>query len=349
MTRLADALQRANQRTEPAPPPAVVAAPTSVAPAPEAPPPLPPAPAPPSNRPPINHAAARAAVASAAKAISRAPASSPRRADAHPALRRPDPPPVRTGGTSLIAAPSTDVLTAWRSDPDLVGKLVGTEGFSGAAQEQYRKLAAILHHAQGDRGVKVIMTSSALPGEGKSLTAVNLALTLSESYHRRVLLIDADLRRPTVQRLFAIPPIGGLNDGLKGAEDRPMALTTVGERLFVLPAGRPEADPMSGLTSDRMRRLIAQAASSFDWVIVDSPPVGLLPDASLLSAIVDGVLLVVRAGKAPFSLVKRTVESISHERILGVVMNAIDVAHDRNAGGYYEYYGGGTYGAPNTK
>jgi len=188
-----------------------------------------------------------------------------------------------------------------------------------------------------------------MPGEGKSLTAVNLALTLSDSYQRRVLLIDADLRRPTVQRIFGIPPIAGLNDGLKAAEDRAMALTAVSERMFVLPAGRPEADPMSGLTSDRMRRLITQAATTFEWVIVDSPPVGLLPDASLLSAIVDGVLLVVRAGKAPFSLVKRTVESLSHDRILGVVMNAIDVAHDRNAGGYYEYYGGGNYGAPNSR
>ena len=103
---------------------------------------------------------------------------------------------------------------------------------------------------------------------------------------------------------------------------------------------------MSGLTSDRMRRLIAQAASAFDWVIVDTPPVGLLPDASLLSAFVDGVLLVVRAGKAPFALVKRTVEAITHDRILGVVMNAIDLAHDRNAGGYYEYYGAGYYGTP---
>jgi protein-tyrosine kinase len=350
MTRLADALQRANQITDSVPPSAVVAHSSAPAPAVVAPAPVAAPVAAPANRPPVNGSAARGAVAPAK--LTRRPAPVAPAGDSHPALaspRRPEAPPVRIGGTGLIAAPSNDILTTWRSDPELVGKLVGTEGFSGAAQEQYRKLAAILHHAQVERGVKVIMTSSALPGEGKSLTAVNLALTLSESYHRRVLLIDADLRRPTVQRIFGIPPIAGLNDGLKASEDRPMALTSVCERLFVLPAGRPEADPMSGLTSDRMRRLIAQAASAFEWVIVDSPPVGLLPDASLLSAIVDGVLLVVRAGKAPFSLVKRTVESISHERILGVVMNAIDVAHDRNAGGYYEYYGGGYYGAPNTK
>lgn len=246
---------------------------------------------------------------------------------------------------TLIAAPSGErQLRTWRTDPELVGKLVGTEGFSSAALEQYRKLAATLHHAQGERGIKVVMTASALPGEGKSLTAVNLALTLSESYHRRVFLVDADLRRPTVQRIFGLPPLAGLNEGLKADQDRPMAVTQVSDRLSVLPAGRPEADPMSGLTSDRMRRLVAQAASAFDWVIIDTPPIGILPDASLLSQLVDGVLLVVRAGKAPFPLVKRTVDAISHERILGVVMNALDYAHDRNAGGYYSYYGYGYYG-----
>jgi protein-tyrosine kinase len=189
------------------------------------------------------------------------------------------------------------------------------------------------------------MTASALPGEGKSLTAVNLALTLSESYQRRVFLVDADLRRPTVQRIFGLPAIAGLNEGLKGSQDRPMAVTLISDRLCVLPAGRPEADPMSGLTSDRMRRFVLQARSAFDWVIIDTPPVGLLPDASLLAEFVDGVLLVVRAGKAPFALVKRTVEAITHERILGVVMNAVDYAHDRNAGGYYEYYGYGGHGS----
>jgi capsular exopolysaccharide synthesis family protein len=258
--------------------------------------------------------------------------------------------PLGPGGTSLIALqPGQSELRGWRTDPELVGKLLGTEGFSSAALEQYRKLAATLHHAQTANGIKVIMMASALPGEGKSLTAVNLALTLSESYHRRVFLVDADLRRPTVQRIFGLPPIGGLNEGLKASEDRPMAATKISERLFVLPAGRPEADPMSGLTSERMRRFIAQAASAFDWVIVDTPPVGLLPDASLLAAFVDGVLLVVRSGKAPFQLVKRTVEAITHDRILGVVMNAVDYAHDRNAGGYYEYYGAGYYGTPGQK
>jgi protein-tyrosine kinase len=262
-----------------------------------------------------------------------------------PPASRPVPSRTPEGAAPLIAAPSEQSqLTTWRTDPEVVGKLVGTEGFSAGALEQYRKLAATLHHAQAERGVKVVMTSSSLPGEGKSLTAINLALTLSESYHRRVILIDADLRRPTVQRVFGLPTITGLDEGLKAPTDRPMPVIQISERLFVLPAGRPNPDPLSGLTSDRMKRLVTQAANAFDWVLIDTPPVGLLPDANLLASCVDGVLLVVRSGKAPFSLVKRTVETIGHDRILGVVMNAIDLAHDRNAGGYYEYYGYGYYG-----
>ena len=307
MTRLADALERANRAPDPAPQRAAAPAPAA---------------APKQQGQGHARRLQPAAIVAAAAAEARQP-----------------------GGTPLLAMPRDgDKSIAWRDDPQLVGKLLGTDGFSGAALEQYRKLAATLHHAQNERGIRVIMTASALPGEGKSLTAVNLALTLSESYRKRVLLIDADLRRPTVQRVFGLPPIGGLNEGLKLTEDRAMAVTQISDQLFVLPAGRPEADPMSGLTSDRMRRLITQAAASFDWVIIDTPPVGLLPDASLLADFVDGVLLVVRAGKAPFSLVKRTVEAITHDRILGVVMNAVDYAHDRNAGGYYEYYGYGYYG-----
>src|SRR3954452_19027915 len=301
MTRLADALERANRAPD--------AAPERAAPA--------PGPAPKHH----GHGHGRARRLQSPAIV---------------AARSATPGPQPVTDTSLIGMPEDgDISTLWRSDPQLVGKLLGTEGFSGAALEQYRKLAATLHHAQSERGIKVIMTASALPGEGKSLTAVNLALTLSESYHKRVLIIDADLRRPTVQRIFGLPPIAGLNEGLKAKHDHPM---------MVLPAGRPESDPMSGLTSDRMRRLITQAGKAFDWVIVDTPPVGLLPDASLLADIVDGVLLVVRAGKAPFRMVKLTVDSITHERILGVVMNAVDVAHDRNAGGYYEYYGDGYHG-----
>jgi protein-tyrosine kinase len=252
---------------------------------------------------------------------------------------------------SLLAIPTrSDEVISWRTNPETVGKLVGTEGFSGAAVEQYRKLAATLHHNQLEQGLKIVMTSSALPGEGKSLSACNLALTLSESYQKKVLLIDADLRRPSIQRVFGIPPISGLNEGLKAERDVPISVIQISQRLTVIPAGRPEQDPIGGLTSERMKRLLTQASAAYDWVIVDTPPVGLLPDASLITSLTGGVLLVVRCGKAPYSLIKRTVEALGHDRIIGVIMNAVDFAHDRNAGGYYEYYGYGYYGtAPGKK
>jgi capsular exopolysaccharide synthesis family protein len=253
-------------------------------------------------------------------------------------------------GASLITVPTgQDLPSEWRNDPELVGKLVGTEGFGHAALEQYRKLAATLHHAQVDRGLKVVMTTSALPSEGKSLSAVNMALTLSESYQKRVLLVDADLRRPTIQRMFGLPSNNGLIEGLRSVQEHPMAVSQITERLFVLPAGRPDPDPIGALTSLRMKRVLAHAAGLFDWVMVDTPPLGLLPDASLVADFVDGVLLVVRCGKAPFSLVKRTVDGVGRDRIIGVIMNAVDTAHDRNAGGYYEYYGAGYHGTPGGK
>jgi capsular exopolysaccharide synthesis family protein len=258
--------------------------------------------------------------------------------------------PASGAGVLLTMPKEGDAIRdGWRNDPELVGKLVGTEHVSSGALEQYRKLAATLHHTQEERGIQCVMTASSLPSEGKSLTASNLALTLTESYHRKVLLIDADLRRPTVQRLFGLTMLSGLDEGLKSKTDRPMSIVQLSERLFALPAGRPDPDPLSGLTSDRMRRLVQEAKGLFDWIIIDTPPVTLLPDANLLAANVDGVLLVVRAGKTPFQLVKRTVDTIGHERILGVVMNAVDYRHDRNAGGYYEYYGAGYYGVSKKK
>jgi protein-tyrosine kinase len=230
-------------------------------------------------------------------------------------------------------------------DRGIEERVVVSKAMPPVSVEQYRRLAATLHHAQADRGIKRVMVTSAVTGEGKSLTATNLALTLSQSYRRRVLLIDADLRRPSLHRIFQVQNVFGLTEGLKARDERQLAIVEISEYLSLLTAGRPDPDPMSGLTSDRMRRLISQAGKAFDWVIVDTPPVGLLPDASLLAEFVDGVLLVVRAGKAPFALVKRTVDAITHDRILGVVMNAVDYAHDRNAGGYYEYYGYGAHGS----
>jgi protein-tyrosine kinase len=220
-------------------------------------------------------------------------------------------------------------------------KVVVDADTNPASVEQYRRLAAVLHHAQNERGLRVIMVTSALPGEGKTLTASNLALTLSESYQRRVLLVDADLRRPSIHQLFALPSLSGLSDGLRSVEDRKLTLVEVSSHLTVLPAGRPDPDPMSVLTSSRMQYVLDEAREKFDWVIVDTPPVGLMPDAHLLAAMVDGALLIIGAGMSPHRAVAKAADVIGRDRILGVVLNRV-ARNDMSHGSYYYLY----YGAP---
>jgi protein-tyrosine kinase len=170
----------------------------------------------------------------------------------------------------------------------------------------------------------VIAVTSSVSGEGKTLLAANLALTLSRSYMRQVLLIDADLRRPGLHRLFGIPSQDGIRSALESVRGGlPVAIQEVAPRLALLPAGKPVRDPISSLASDAMQQLVGSAASTFDWVILDTPPVGMLPDVGLLSSLSDAVLLVVEAGRVRYDLVQRTVESIGADRIFGVVLNKV--------------------------
>jgi capsular exopolysaccharide synthesis family protein len=153
--------------------------------------------------------------------------------------------------------------------------------------ERFRRLAASLHHAQLVDGLRTVMVTSADPGDGKTLTSANLALTLSESYRRQVLLVDADLRRPSLHDVFRVPNVVGLNEGLKASQDMKLQVLRITDTLTLLPAGRPDPDPMSSLTSTRMGEILKEGAARFDWVIVDTAPVGLLADANLLSTMVE--------------------------------------------------------------
>jgi capsular exopolysaccharide synthesis family protein len=217
-------------------------------------------------------------------------------------------------------------------------KLVVSPKLPPALREQYRRLGATLHHAQTESGLKTLMITSAVPEEGKTLTAANIALTLSESYQRRVLLIDADLRRPSLDDIFEIPKVFGLSELLTTSPERTASLIQVSNHLSLLPAGAPDSDPMSKLTSDRMRRLIEEASSSFEWVIIDTPPVGILTDAKLLGSMVDAALVVIRAGKTPAALVQRAVESLGRNRILGVVLNRVEMQAEHGGEAYYGAY-----------
>jgi receptor protein-tyrosine kinase len=221
-----------------------------------------------------------------------------------------------------------------------LGKVVVGPNAESALVEQYRRLGAALHHHQLQSGARTLMVTSAVAAEGKTLTATNLALTLSHSYQRRVLLVDADLRRPSIHEILRLPNMTGLGDCLRNPDKATPRFHAVAPNFSALTAGKADSDPMAGLVSDTMNRLLSEAAQQFDWVIVDTPPVALLPDANLLAAMIDTAVLVISARVTPYPLVRRAIEAIGEQRILGVVLNRMSKADMVAA---YSYYGYGAY------
>jgi capsular exopolysaccharide synthesis family protein len=219
-------------------------------------------------------------------------------------------------------------------DPDVTARLV-TGGLGAAPLEQYRRLAAALLETQSEGGPTTVMLTSAVPNEGKTLTTVNLALTLSESYDRRVLIVDADLRWPSVHHVLGVSNARGLSEALEDGNTE-LPTVAVSERLSVLTAGKPGPTPLAGLSSPRMTSLLADCARCFDWVLIDSPPVGLLSDAQLLARLAGAVILVIGAGDAPAAAIARAVADIGEECIVGTVLNRVDAKHTLD--GYYEDY-----------
>ena len=259
------------------------------------------------------------------------------------AARAAEAPATEIGGGAR--EPRTQPATAGRQDRPAgiearaAERLVAADGASPHLVEQFRSLAATLLRAQGERPLKSLLVTSPSPGDGKSHVALNLALTLSDSYHRRVLLVDADLRRPTLHRVFRLTDSRGLSEALRADADEKVATAEVAENLTLLPAGKPEASLLAGLASGRMKRIVSDAAAAFDWVIVDSPPVGVLADAHLVSEAVDAAIIVIRAGVTQFPDLAAAVDTLGQSRVLGVVLNAIDPSDMRGESYYSHYYG----------
>jgi len=246
-------------------------------------------------------------------------------AEAHPESAASDPTLIGEAEATVDVAFSR----AWKD------RLAISESAKPELVEQFRSLAAALLRLRASANLKVVMVTSAEPGDGKTFVAVNLALVLSESYRRRVLLVDADLRRPSIREFSEISDRPGLSEALKARADQKLSVLRISETLTLLPAGRPDPDPMSGLTSARMKHIVNEAAARFDWVVLDVPPMGPVPDASLLAGMTDGTLLVVRAGQTPCAAVQKAIEGLGRDRILGVVLNGADYEGTTYYGGYY--------------
>ena len=250
-----------------------------------------------------------------------------------PALRPVE--PVRRSRPDVESRPSPARRAKISVDGDAQARLV-TGTSSAVSVEQYRKLAAVLHEEQARTQLKTVIVTSAVPGEGKTLTVNNLALTLSEAYARRVLVIDADLRAPSLHTALNISNDRGLAEALN--EDQPLPFVQVSSTLTVLPAGTPGPTPLAGLSSARMAEILEECASKFDWVLIDTPPVGVLPDAQVLARLAGAVLFVVGAGATPAATVERAIVELGGpDAIFGVVLNRVEERRIPSANYYGRY------------
>jgi len=202
--------------------------------------------------------------------------------------------------------------------------------------EQYRTLRTQVFHAAERQLAQIIVVTSAVAGEGKTSTALNLAWAMAQSKEKRVLVIDSDLRRPNVATYLGLTPKVGLGELLNGECEALSAIIRISDHeLYVLPVSREAPNPAELLTSERLAEALAALRKYFDFILIDSPPVVPFADARLLANHADAVMMVVRAGAAPYSTVERAVEALPEGRILGVVLNGAESAEESN---YYDYY-----------
>jgi len=241
-----------------------------------------------------------------------------------------DPPDRPCSSTPADVAPGAEL-------DDHLASLLSPNSFEA---DQYRVLRQFIERVRAGKEIKVLGVTSPAAGDGKTTTAINLAATLAQSQGARVLLVDADLRRPFVAASLGLGTDTN-GPGLAGAVvDDGLALETVIRKtpynLDVLPAGVPPDNAYEVLDSGCLGRLLADARSSFDWVVLDMPPVLLVPDCRLMSQWVDGYLVVVVAHRTPRRLLAETLNAIDQSKVLGIVFNG----DERQLSGYYQsYYG----------
>ena len=225
----------------------------------------------------------------------------------------------------------------WRLDPGSSVFLNLKAGEGGP--ERFRTLRSRLYKIASARKLKRVLITSSVAAEGKTFVASNLAQAIVQQPELRVLLIDADLRAPRLHLVFGAPNCPGLSDYLRGdADEYTVIQKGMKENLFLIPSGSLVPNPSELLLGDRMKRLINLLVPNFDWIIIDSPPALPVHDSSILADMVDGVLLVIRAGSTDAEIVERTVAEFQDKNLLGVVLNQVGKS-DSYGNKYENYYG----------
>jgi len=200
------------------------------------------------------------------------------------------------------------------------------------AAEHYRLLRTRLEGKENGRRTQLLLVTSPRMGDGKTTTSGNLALTMAQEFHQRVVLVEADLRRLTLGNLFGLPPGPGLVDVLLGGVSLEAALVQVpGQQLFLLPGGLAAPRSAGLLESSIMQQTLDTLRGRFDRIVMDAPPIT-MADTHVLCRVADGVLFVVRAGVTPRSAVERALAEMDAEKLLGVVLNDSNSTEDAGYG-----------------
>ena len=221
----------------------------------------------------------------------------------------------------------------------------------GAGVEQFRGLRSRMFQLRYEAPLKTILVSSGLPAEGKTFVTANLAMSLARNNVNNILVIDADLRRPTLHTLLGAPDSPGLSEYLAGTAELndvlqrnrgPKTVDASGglniSNLMFIPAGKCGDNSSELLANHRIEKLISTLAPHFDWILIDSPPVLAVTDGVDIATAADGILLVARGGSTPFNVAQRAQAAFRNSRILGFVLN--DVKDASRRGSYAYYYGG---------
>jgi capsular exopolysaccharide synthesis family protein len=246
-------------------------------------------------------------------------------------------------GTAVSGALDFDTLLGrsvqreWRPDAATMLFMSGDDGARGT--EEFRTLRSRLYHVRESMPLKKILVTSALPREGKSFTASNLAQVMVRQHGRRALLIDADLRTPRLHEMLGTGSEPGLSDYLQGKSDEFSVMQRGSlENLFFIPSGAGVGEPAELVGNGRLRLLLQRVEALFDWIIVDSPPAVPVSDASVLAKACDGVLMVVRSNSTPFDMARKAREQFPEQALIGVVLNATREGAVPYSRYYYEAY-----------
>jgi protein-tyrosine kinase len=242
--------------------------------------------------------------------------------------------PGMTGGLNYESLVARCPQSQWT--PDLRTMLFFGEDDTRLGAEEFRTLRSRLYQIREKMPLKRIMVTSALPKEGKSFVAANLAQVMVRQHGRRALVIDADLRNPGMHRHFGAPQSPGLAEYLLGESDEFAGLQRGSvENLFFLPAGRTVSSAPELLANGRLKLFLQRVEPLFDWIIIDSSPVIPVSDATLVAGACDGILMVVRSAVTPSDLARRAREEFPDKLLLGVVLNGAPRENGQRSKYYY--------------